>query len=207
MIPINLAAEDLLSEAVLRRLLEDSSRSYFVGTCYMHHGFGYLKRTIKGFNNAAKGTPFLVLTDLDTGECPPVLVRDWLPIPRHPNLLFRVAVHEVESWLLADAVGLAQFLRVRAARIPRDVEGIPEPKRFLIQLASGSPNRQFVQDIVPAPGDTSVQGPNYNARLEQFVRESWSPKRAAARSPSLRRTVERIRSFNPIYGLRSGRNR
>jgi hypothetical protein len=199
-IPINLAVEDTLSEAVVRRLLEDSPRGYCVGTCYMRHGSGYLRRMIKGFNNAAKGTPFLVLTDLNSSECPPVLIQDWLPVPKQPNLLFRVAVREVESWILADTPGLCRFLRVRAAGIPADVDSVPDPKRLLIRIAEGSPNRQLVRDIVPAPGTTSVQGPGYNMRLEQFVSKQWRPQRAAERSASLRRTLDRIASFSPVWG-------
>jgi hypothetical protein len=38
-------------------------------------GFGYIKSKIKDFNRAAKGMPFLVLTDLDKEECAPKLIR------------------------------------------------------------------------------------------------------------------------------------
>ena len=77
LIPINLAVEDPLSEAVLRTILHQSNRRYIVGNCYSKNGFGYLKKNIKGFNNAAKGTPYIVLTDLDRAECPqdPLRVR------------------------------------------------------------------------------------------------------------------------------------
>lgn len=109
-IPIQLAVEDDLSEAVLRKILSTSGRPYAVGTCYLGRGFGYLRKTIHGFNNAAKGTPYLVLTDLDQAECPPNLIGAWLQVPIHANLVFRVAVREVEAWLLADRAGLARFL-------------------------------------------------------------------------------------------------
>jgi len=72
-IPIHIAVEDPLSEAVLRKILICSNRPYIVGSCFNRGGFGYLKKNIRGFNNAAKGTPFLVLTDLDRTECAPVL--------------------------------------------------------------------------------------------------------------------------------------
>jgi hypothetical protein len=102
-IPINLAVEDELSEVVSRKLLKVTRRSYVVGACYSQGGFGYLRKKISGFNNAAKGTPFFVLTDLDRGPCASALIGEWLPspIPKHPNLILRVAVQEVEAWLLA----------------------------------------------------------------------------------------------------------
>jgi hypothetical protein len=64
-IPVNLAVEDALSEAALRRILQVVNREYAIGFVYNQGGFGYLKRITPGLNNAAKGTPFLLLTDLD----------------------------------------------------------------------------------------------------------------------------------------------
>ena len=77
-IPILLAVEDDLSEAVLRKILTQSNRPYAVGTCYNHGGYGYIRKLIQGLNNAARGTPFLVLTDLDRVQCPPELITAWL---------------------------------------------------------------------------------------------------------------------------------
>jgi len=45
-IPINLAVEDPLSEAVLRAILRQSNRPYELGTCYCQGGYGYLKKTM-----------------------------------------------------------------------------------------------------------------------------------------------------------------
>jgi hypothetical protein len=68
-IPLNLATEDELSEVALLRLLDRLGR-FAVGAAYRRGGFGYLRRTILGWNQAAKGIPFLVLADLDKHECP-----------------------------------------------------------------------------------------------------------------------------------------
>lgn len=74
-IPVNLAVEDELSEAVLRRLLTEANRGFIVGTVYGRSGYGYLRRTIAGWNRAAKGVPTVVLTDLDNEECAPWVAR------------------------------------------------------------------------------------------------------------------------------------
>src|SRR5271163_4824291 len=108
-IPINLAVEDELSETVLRAILAFVDREYWIGTTYGRNGYGYLRRTITGWNRAAHGTPFVLLTDLDSSPCPSALIQEWLRVPLHPNLIFRVAVREVEAWLLADARNLARF--------------------------------------------------------------------------------------------------
>ncbi len=137
-VPVNLAVEDALSEAVLRRVLAESGREYAVGAVYCRGGFGYLKRTIRGWNNAARGTPFVVLTDLDRGECAPSLICEWLPGFIHPNLLLRVAVREVEAWLIGDRENMARFLRCPLSRVPTSPEALDDPKRALVELARDS---------------------------------------------------------------------
>jgi len=96
-IPILIAVEDALSEAVLRAMFEQSSRTHAVGNCLGREGSGYLKNNMRKFNKAAIGIPFFVLTDLDQIDCPPTLINRWLTVPKHENLIFRIAVREIES--------------------------------------------------------------------------------------------------------------
>jgi hypothetical protein len=198
-IPVNLAVEDVLSEAIARKMLVSTRRNYVVGCCYMRHGKAYLHRLIAGFNNAAKVTPFLVLTDLDRGECAPALIRSWLAKPLHANLLFRVAVREVETWLLADGKALSEYMSTSAGRIPVDADSIVDPKEFLISLAAKSRRRDIREDIVPQQGSTAKQGKNYNACLIAFVRDSWEPTRARLRSQSLNKALDRLSTFKPSW--------
>jgi hypothetical protein len=198
-IPINLAIEDVLSEAVLKKLLNYSGRPYSVGSSYRRGGYGYLRKNIHGFNNAAKGTPFLVLTDLDRYQCAPDLIRDWLKVPKHPNLILRVAVKEIETWLLADRVGFAKFLGISKNLIRMDVESIEKPKEYLISLAKRSRKRLIRVDIVPLPRSTAKQGRNYNGRLISFVNNFWNIQSAQRNSPSLQRAIKHIETFNPYW--------
>jgi|SRR5271165_2070746 len=200
-IPINLALEDALIESLLLRILATIPARYATRTIYNRGGYGYLKRTINGFNNAAKGIPFLVATDLDRYECPPALVNDWLTSPKHHNLLIRVAVREAEAWVLADREGLARFLGISAARVPGDVEAQPDPKETLIQLARMSRKKFMRDDLCPRRNSTSKVGPNYNARLGSFVSTDWDLSAARLNSPSLDRTVNRLVSFQPNWGV------
>lgn len=200
-IPINLATEDELSEVTLLRILNDLGR-YVVGTPYRRGGFGYLRRTINGWNRAARGIPFVVLTDLDDGECPARLIADWLVAPRHPNLLFRVAVREVESWLLASPVAFSRFLGVPHASMPSDCDNLPDPKQEILRLARKSRIRAVRDGIVPKRGSTAKQGPDYNGLLGSFVRSDWDLEAAVAVSPSLARTVDRLAAFDPVWTSR-----
>ena len=82
-----LAVEYPVSEFVLKVMLQQSGRNYAIGSCLGRSGFGYLKKSINGFNNAAKGTPFLILTDLDQTNYPPLFINEWLSAPKYNNLL------------------------------------------------------------------------------------------------------------------------
>lgn len=198
-IPINLVVEDSLSEAVLRAILEQSSNHYSIGNCYGQTGYGYLKKKIHGFNHAAKGTPFLVLTDLDKGECPLLLLREWLSEPKHPNLLFRVAVREVESWVLGHREGFSKFFGIHKEEIPQNLDTIDDPKQLLINLTKMSKNRRLRDAIVPMAGSTAKVGPDYNGTLISFIRSHWKVEIAMQHSISLQRAVIALNSFRPTW--------
>lgn len=199
MIPINLAVEDDLSAAVLRRILSSCGQDYAIGSVYQRHGFGFLKKNVKGFNNSAKGTPFVLLTDLDSYECPLALISSWLSTSRHPNFMFRVAVREVEAWLLADRRGIARYLEININRVPENPEAVIKPKRELIRLAAQSRNRSLRLDIIPKSGSTSQIGPDYNGRLRVFVERHWNVDQAELSSSSLRRAMRALRKFKPCW--------
>jgi hypothetical protein len=55
------------------------------------------------------------------------------------NLVFRVAVREIEAWLLADHVGMGKLLVAGATNLPRDPDLLVDPKQVLLQLASKAP--------------------------------------------------------------------
>jgi hypothetical protein len=84
-IPIILVFEDDVSKEVLQKIIQFSGKRHSVGQALHGRGYGYIKRNIAGFNRAARGIPYLILTDLDTCECAPSKIRDWLPVPIHPN--------------------------------------------------------------------------------------------------------------------------
>lgn len=198
-IPVNLAVEDELSETVVRRLLRYVGRGYAIGTTYGLRGNGYLLRNVEGWNRAARGKPFILVTDLDRYPCPSALISEWLNREAHPNLIFRVAVREIESWILADRSTFATYLGVSEQRIPRDAEAEEDPKRALIAAARRSRNRSIRDRIVPRAGSTAQQGPDYNACLSEFVSTQWDIARAARSARSLSRTLGKFRHFTPIW--------
>lgn len=198
-IPINLAVEDDLSEAVLKEILRQSQRPFSIGDCLKRRGYGYLKKIIPGINHAAKGSPYLVLTDLDTNECPLALITQWLSQPKHPNLIFRVAVKEVEAWLLADRQAFSQFLTISVDLIPDDLDSVSDPKQLLIELTKKSKKRYLRDAIIPAKNSTAKIGKDYNGQLIQFVNQHWQAELAKAHSRSLERAVNAINNFEPTW--------
>jgi hypothetical protein len=198
LIPVNIATEDELSELTLLRLLTSINR-FAVGRAYRRGGFGYLRRTVEGWNAAARGIPFIVLTDLDAGTCAPRMIAEWLSAPKHPNLIFRVAVREVEAWLLADSHGLSEFFGIKKAVIPSQPEVLPNPKAALVDLARRSRYRKIRNGIVPRTGSTAQQGPDYNGCLAVFVKEQWNINAARANSPSLASAIDSLVYFTPTW--------
>jgi hypothetical protein len=185
---IFLAVEDALSEAVAEKLLLSAGVEFQIKQCFRKHGFGYLKSNLGKFSAIAENTPLLLMTDLDREDCAPGLIRRWLGKNKPPKgLLFRVAVRETEAWLLADADGFAAFSGVPVAKIPHEVESLPDPKSTLIDLVRRFGKRSLKADIVPEPGVCAQVGLAYNQALCPFVRESWSPERAERAANSLAR--------------------
>jgi hypothetical protein len=194
MTSVALATEDELSEAVGERLLAAAVHALRPDLKLRRGGFGYLRSGMDKWCLLARTQPVVVLTDLDRQRCPSTLVKSWFGERSQPrNLLLRVAVREVEAWLLADHEAMARLLG-RAARLPTDPDVLPDPKQQLLQLAQHG-TRRLREDLVAKTGAIAGQGIAYNERLCEFVRTDWSPERAAVRSESLRRARERINSL------------
>jgi len=187
-----IVVEDILSEVALRKIIYPK---FSVAACYGKKGNGYIKKGLKGFNDASKHSMWLVLTDLDNELCPLKLISKWLAsINKNPNLIFRIAVKEIETWLLADKINFARYLSVSNAQIPENVESIQNPKEFIVELAKKSRKRSIREDIVPIGSFTKI-GRNYNNCLIDFVGNSWDLDAARIRSRSLDKLVRNIETL------------
>lgn len=188
------AVEDDLSGAVVERLLSYSG-SNFVTRVHNVHGYGNLKKGMTKFREASRFIPHIVLTDLDRSPCPPSLIDDWKATELPTNLLFRIAVREVEAWLLADRTGISEFLHIDVTKVPYYPEMEDDPKRSLINLARKCRKRRFSEEIVPSPQSSASIGPLYNYHFINFVNTRWDIREACQNAPSLDRALSRISSF------------
>lgn len=190
-----LAVEDELSAAVLRKLIQTTGRDFVISRIMNARGCGQLKAGMAKFRTACHVLPHVVLTDLDQYPCPPALLIDWKAKVLPPRLLLRIAVREVEAWLLADREGIATFLCVAKNKVPQNPEAEKDPKRTLINLARRSRRQRLAIELAPGTGSSASIGPLYNVRLSEFVNTAWDVERARAMAPSLDRALSRLASF------------
>ena len=193
---VTAAVEGLLDEAVLRRLTDDAG--IIVTKVYGKEGKSKLLERIQAYNNAAQYYPWIVMIDLDQdNDCAPPFCHLHLPEPA-PNMYFRVAVREVEAWLLADRPGLARFLGIATSKIPLSPEDLPDPKAFIVQLARTSRRREIRDSMVPTLESGRKVGIAYTSRMIEFVSDKnagWNPVEAAGASNSLARCISRFRDL------------
>jgi len=202
-----LAVEDDLSDAVARRLLNHVRRRFEVRARYplpaLPHlrpelsGYGYLRANVQAFNSAAAQAPHLLLTDLDVAACAPELIHDWIGGALHPNFVLRVAVREVEAWLLADVANMADFLSLAPTDLPANIENVAQPKEEIVRLASRSPDPEIRDNLAPRPGSTATTGRLFTRSLIGYVRDRWDVSAAAGNANSLDRALRALRSFRP----------
>lgn len=149
--------------------------------------------TITKYNDAAKACGVvLALADHDEGACVGPKLNRKLPA-RHKNLVLRLCVRELESWLLADAKALSEYLSVSLGRFPDAPDDETNPKQTLVNLARNSKKQAIIGGMVPKHTHPGLVGQEYTKIMEEFIREHWKPLRAAKNSPSLKRALKAIR--------------
>lgn len=152
---------DALLSAHLGRLLGDPYAGV-AGDCRI----GEWKRPNEGVDDVADG-PHVTPTYAEAGV--PLITVQSITSGRirFGDHKLRIAGREVEAWLPADREGIAEFLAVGIAKVPREPERDADPKRTLVNLA----------------------------RLSAFVAEAWNPEHARGRAPSLERALRRLATF------------
>ncbi|MBZ0315981.1 MAG: hypothetical protein K8L91_06150 [Anaerolineae bacterium] len=195
-VKISGAVEGLIDREVLQKLIIQMEAE--PGDIYDYHGKTKLISKINGHNYAAEYTPWIILIDLDNdASCAPSFVASHLP-NQASLMCFRVAVHEIESWLMADTEHLAKFLKVSVGKIPTNPDIVSDPKRVIVDLAQHSNSRDIREDIVPKPKSGRQTGPAYASRMIEFLNHpkyAWRPDIAAKNSDSLARCLRCLKNL------------
>ena len=156
------------------------------------NGKGKIKRQLKAYYNAAQYSHYFIITDLDISyNCAPSLIRDWLPKHSARNFLFRIAVHEIESWLLADRENFASFFFVNKALVPLYPDNETDPKQTIINIAKKSRKRAIREDIIPID-QYAKTGPGYNIQLQNYIQHTWNINSARRNSQSLNKAIKSL---------------
>jgi len=183
----DVAVEGAIDEAVIRRLLPNRIK---VQGAYGRAGKPDLVKRLGAYNAAAAFATWIVLIDLDhDAACPGdyQLLED-----ESPGLCFRVAVREIEAWLLADHANVASFLGVPRAAVPSQPELEDDPKQTLIGLARRSRLTAVRELMVPRAGSARPVGAGYVGSVISFVGFSWDPVAACSRSACLEACMRRL---------------
>lgn len=194
MMPFYVAVEGITDKAVARRIIRHlgiKCELVMIET----GGKTRLKKNIFAYNEAAKHFPWFVLTDLDSPDrCPVEYAKEWLPAP-NPQMIFRVAVPQMEAWLLASRHAMAKYLQLSESLIPHQPESLDNPKQELIKLAARSKSRSIREDMSRPDGRI---GPAYSFRIIEFAEKYWDIDEAWRHSESLRRC---IRALERLTGM------
>ena len=156
------------------------------------NGKGAIDNNIRKYWKAARVHPFVIFRDLDRdGEGCPVTLR--AELVEHtpgelPDLLIRIVDQCIESWMLADKRGIAEFCGVSPARVK-----IPAShhKSYLLSMF----REAKLKDAVAHVDNELDFGPAYELHVQRFMTTAWNAGRAADDSPSLRRALQRLRAL------------
>ena len=193
--------EDEPSQAVLTKIIEyvnsQSTNRFVLHTDIpiITHGFGNLQIQAKKFLSAAtkgEGIRSIFLADLDQKNSVQQIVNEWFniacPALLPEKFIFRIAVHEIESWIIADINGIAKFLNVSTANFIIMPDDLEDPKQFLFNVIRSKCKSAKFRDMLPQKGQAI--GIEYNPQIVQFIKKNWNIQMALTKSPSLKRAVD-----------------
>jgi hypothetical protein len=188
---IAVVAEDLLTQAVLHKCIGEVLPSYSVARTEVKGGRGNVQRELGAYAALAQVMPVFIGVDLDNDECAPALLSDWGRLPPQSRFLLRVAVREIEAWVLADEKRVASFIGAAPNDVPKRPDQLADPKRSLLELARAHAGHELKADLLPRNYDAQYPriGRAYNLRLCAFVAKKWRPHVARKKSPSLERAL------------------
>lgn len=134
-----------------------------------------------------------LLTDLDEDKCPPALITKWFTFPQNERLIVRVAVREIESWLLADRKNFSDYFGLSLNKIPHNPDNEFNPKEFILKLiVNYNVKKGIKEQIVRMEGSNYFIGRGYNDEITNYIFRKWNFKEAVKNSDSLRKLVEKL---------------
>lgn len=204
-VQVYISAEDPVTQAIIRRLLEFCSPRFRVKKEVPARG-GEIKHKIKELNALAQYNPIILLTDLDATDCAPLLKRDLLTgLTQSPDFLINIAIDEGEAWLMADRKGFAAYFKVEEEIIPtssmqkmggrtkvREMDFPVKSSWMLTHRIAKESRREEIRSQIAAQGK-ATKGKEYNSGMLPFIKDKWNIEEAMKNSDSLARMVSRLK--------------
>lgn len=206
-IDVYISAEDLVTKAVIERLLAFCSSRFSVFKEIPARG-GEVKKKIKELNKLAQTKPVILLTDLDVEDCAPILKQKLLNGDiQSADFLINIAIDEAEAWLMADRDGFASYLSVPVNQIPSSkLQKLGGMKPVNEMDFSCKSSYQLTHVIAPESSDSNLKqqisvtgvaakGKEYNSAILPFIKDKWDITVAMQNSDSLSRMVNRLKDL------------
>ena len=204
---VYVVGEDPVTLAIINRVLSVYAPTLQVIQPLPARG-SEIKNKIGSFNQLSQSTPVILLTDLDTDDCAPILKNKLLGgMEQNTNFILNIAVDEAEAWLMADRENFASFLHVNVKNMPESApqkqggrKALPEmsipvkASYYLTHILAPQSAETEIRERIAVVGK-SCKGKEYNSALLPFIREQWDISVAMENSDSLKRMVSRIEAL------------
>lgn len=209
---VYIAGEDPVTRAVILKLLNFCSSDFHVLQELPARG-SEIKNKISNFNILAEKTPIILLTDLDTEDCAPVLKKKLLEgIVQNKDFVVNIAVDEAEAWLLADCENFANYLGITLADMPVASKQKQGGMKALIEMSLPVKASYYLTHAL-APKSSKIEIRNqiasegkmckskeYNIAVVPFIQQQWDIAMAMQNSDSLCRMVKRLKDLRNRMG-------
>ncbi|SFU63408.1 hypothetical protein [Alicyclobacillus macrosporangiidus] len=201
-LPAMVVVEGIADEAIVNRLLAHIGLTDGWYRLWNTGGKTKILSKLQAYNLAARRQPWFVLLDLDSAACAPTWLSETLPV-RSEGMCLRLAVRQVESWLLADKRGVSEYLGVPSDVIPERPDDCAHAKREMLALAARGKHRRCKEMIIKRQG-AILEGPLYTFHIQQFATDHWDIDLASTRSESLSRALAALRRWVTLWHLETG---
>lgn len=201
---VYIVGEDSATKEIIKRVIGFCSAEINIIAELPARG-GQIKKDILKFNELSKSFPVVLLTDLDSFNCAPEMIRKLIgETPKEKSFILNIAIDEAEAWLMADREGFSRYFHVPVQLIP-----LPSSVRFknnsyrnemvfdykaslymMHRIIPNSTKEEIIKQLLPIKG--SKKGPEYNSAIEPFIRDHWNIENAMLNSNSLVRMISRI---------------
>ena len=202
---VYIVGEDAVTFAIIRKILVHCSDSFEIITELPARGGG-IKKKVQEFNNLSKSYPVILLTDLDSDTCAPVLLNRLIQ-NKNDKFIFNIAVDEAEAWLMADREGFSSYFKIKLEDMPSTHQTKQGGRKLLTEmnfaykssmylthkLIQKSRSSEYKQQLIPKKG--AAKGPEYNSCMLPFIQNAWNIDNACQHSDSLTRMIMKVKKL------------